>query len=169
MEKDYSRYEYLSEFISKVFDISKDGSKLPNRTDEKNVKEPTVVESTGVSDIGNVKCSKCQSSMTSEQPRLLHCGSGEDKHHQQESNVGYDLNSSGTKYGLNSKYTLKSKFCGKCEICDSGRLWMCKYKVHNEASLHQKVNIGENEDDVVCLKCDSMKCPRKILKLGEAS
>ena len=109
MEKDYSRYEYLSEFISKVFNISKDGSELPNRTDEKNVKEPSVMETTGVSDIGKVKCSKCQSSLTSEQPRLLQYGSGEDKHRQQESNDGYCLNGSGRKDGLKSKYTLKSK------------------------------------------------------------
>ena len=127
------------------------------------------METTGVSDIGKVKCNKCQSSLTSVQPRLLQYGSGEDKHRQQESNDGYYLNGSGRKDGLKSKYTLKSKFCGKCEICDSGRLWMCKYKVHNEAFLHQKVNFGENADDVVCLKCGSMKCPRKILKLGEAS
>jgi len=157
MQED-TRFKRLSEFISQVFNISKDGSKFPIMTYDHKVIDPTIVEiEEGCNTGESANCSKCQSFVASDQVKPPNCG--EKEHNQRDSVVGYDVSGSGPASGPGVKHEPKSKFCGNCKTCESGKLWLCRYKVDNGSVMHQKaLNSG---DSAKYLKFGIMKSSRK--------
>jgi len=152
--KDDTRFKHLSEFISQVFNISKDGSKFPMMTHDYKVK-PTVVETEDVSNIReSSKFNNCWSFMASNQLRPHQCG--EEEHDPQDEGVlGYDVSGSGPEFGPGVRDEPKSKFCGNCETCNSGKLWLCRFKIGNGTVMHHK--IFSSGDGAKYSKCGSMK------------